>query len=125
MGGHEFLWLLCLSVGLSVCLFVSLFVHLENGVCSLGWRPAAGGRLLLSGHCLCTYQQLDRIRPAGAAGAIAVAYFAFRWLIRTRSLEGSVYRETLVSKVYGPLRHRGGRESEREQDGCGAKMTET
>ena len=87
-------------------------------------RPAAGGRLLLSGHCLCTYQQLDRIRPAGAAGAIAVAYFAFRWLIRTRSLEGSVYRETLVSKVYGPLRHRG-RESEREQDGCGAKMTET
>ena len=65
-------------------------------------RPAAGGRLLLSGHCLCTYQQLDRIRPAGAAGAIAVAYFAFRWLIRTGSLE---HRETLVPKVYGPLRH--------------------
>jgi len=43
-----------------------------------------------------TYQQLDRIRPAA-------------WCCwRNRS----------------PLRHRD-RESEREQDGCGAKMTET
>jgi hypothetical protein len=48
-------------------------------------RP--GGRVLLSGDSLCTYQQLEHIRPAAAAGAIAVAYFAFRWLIRTRSLE--------------------------------------
>jgi hypothetical protein len=52
--------------------------------------------VLLSGDSLCTYQQLERIRPAAAAGAIAVAYFAFRWLIRTRSME-RITRPPLVA----------------------------
>ena len=67
----------CLSVCLSVT--VRLFVHLENGVCSLGCSATAYVRI--------RYQQLERIRTAAPAGAIAVAYFAFRWLIRTGSLE--------------------------------------
>jgi len=81
VGGHEFLWLPSLFVCLSVCLSVTvrLFVHLEKGVCSLGCSATAYVRI--------RYQQLDRIRTAAPAGAIAVAYFAFRWLIRTGSLE--------------------------------------
>ena len=57
----------------------TVFVHLENGVCSLGCSATAYVRI--------RYQQLERIRTAAPAGAIAVAYFAFRWLIRTGSLE--------------------------------------
>jgi len=66
----------CLSVCLSVT--VRLFVHLENGVCSLGCSATAYVRI--------RYQQLERIRTAAPAGAIAVAYFALRWLIRVQGL---------------------------------------
>ena len=51
------------------------------------WSPPMLSEWGVFGDSLCTYQQLEHIRPAAAAGAIAVAYFAFRWLIRTRSLE--------------------------------------
>jgi len=66
----------CLFVCLSVT--VRLFVHLENGVCSLGCSATAYVRI--------RYQQLERIRTAAPAGAIAVAYFAFRLLIRVQGL---------------------------------------
>jgi hypothetical protein len=51
---------------------------LENGVCSLGCSATAYVRI--------RYQQLERIRTAAPAGAIAVAYFALRWLIRVQGL---------------------------------------